>query len=286
MIFYLDTSSINSLVDSPNFALISERIPKRDIVYPSVFNVAELGATSDERRRLELLKLTKKISGNYRPLAMPGDLLKRAVASVSAKAKDMDHSMGPEWGGVWIALNDPSLIHEAAYYEIIAWKRKQEEWFQGMHDRGRQKMQAYINRLSDTDRFSITSRFSSLVKLYSPEGEFVRSVVFDLASHSGADVEIDGVLVGEIIRYSEHWRFFLTSMAYGLFSRGVKQTKFSKKRNPGSIDTQQAVYLAACDVFVTADNEQRQMLRLLVPFGHKKRAIWTYDEFECFAMKP
>ena len=74
-------------------------------------------------------------------------------------------------------------------------------------------------------------------------------------------------------------------MAYGLFARGMKQTKFSKKRNPGRIDTQKAVYLAGCDVFVTADNEQRQMLRLLVPFGHKKRAIWTYDEFEYLAMK-
>ena len=99
MIFYLDTSSINSLLDSPNCALISERIPKRDIVYPSVFNIAEIGATSDERRRLELLKLTKQISGNYRPLAMPADLLKRALASVRARAKDMDHSMGPEWEG-------------------------------------------------------------------------------------------------------------------------------------------------------------------------------------------
>lgn len=285
MIFYLDTSAINSLFDSPNLALISARIPKRDVVYPSVFNIAEIGATSDEKRRLELLNLTKQISGNYRPLAMPADLLKRALTSVRARAKDMDHSMGPAWEGIWIALNDPSLIYEAAYKEIVEWKSKQEEWFQGMHDRGRPKMQSFINRLSETDRSSITSCFSRLVKLYSPEGEFVKSVVFDLASRSGADVELDDVFVGEIIRHSEHWRFFLISMAYGLFARGVKQTKFSKKRNPGSIDTQQAVYLAACDVFVTADNEQRQMLRLLVPFGHKKRAIWTYDEFEYLAMK-
>jgi hypothetical protein len=216
---------------------------------------------------------------------MPADLLKRALASVSAKAKDMDHSMGPEWEGVWIVLNDPDLIDDAAYNEIIEWKRKQEEWFQRMHGNGRPKMQSYINRLSKTDRFSLTSRFSRLVKHYSPEGEFVKSVVFDLATHSGADVEIDGALVGELIKHSEHWRFFLTSMVYGLFARGVKQTKFSKKQNPGSIDTQQAVYLAACDVFVTADNKQRRMLRLLVPFGHKKRAVWTYNKFECFAMK-
>jgi len=115
MIFYLDTSSINSLLDSPNFALLSESIPKRDIIYPSVFNVAEIGATSDELRRLELLKLTKQISGNYRPLAMPGDLLKRALASVRTRAKDMNHSMGPEWEGVWIALKDPGRTRGQVY---------------------------------------------------------------------------------------------------------------------------------------------------------------------------
>lgn len=272
MIFYLDTSSINSLLDSPKFALLSESIPKRIIVYPSVFNVAEIGATTDELRRLELLKLTKKISGNYRPLAMAGDLLKRALASVRIRAENMDHSMGPEWEGVWVALNDPSLIDEAAYNESVEWKRKQEEWFQEMHDNGRQKMQSYIKSLSESDRLSLTSSFSGFVKLYSPESEFVKGVVLDLATRFGANVEIDNVLVNDIIRHSEHWRFFLTSMAYGLFTRGVKQTKFSKKQNPGSIDTQQAVYLAACDVFVTADNEQRKMLRLLVPFGHKKKS--------------
>ncbi len=74
-------------------------------------------------------------------------------------------------------------------------------------------------------------------------------------------------------------------MVYGLFARGLKQTNFSKKQNPGSIDTQQAIYLAACDVFVTADRAQRRMLRLLVPFGHKKREVWTFNEFESFAMK-
>jgi hypothetical protein len=285
MFFYLDTSAINSLFDSPNLGRISARISKRDVVYPSVFNVAEIGATSDKARRFGLLKLTKQLSGDYRPLAMPADLLKRALASVRVRAKDMDHSMGPEWEGVWIALSDPSRIDDAAYKEIVEWKRKQEEWFQEMHDNGRPKMQSYINRLSEPDRHSLTSRFSRHVKAYSPEGEFVKGLVFDLATRSGANIEIDSVLVDEIIGHSEHWRFFLTSMAYGLFARGVRQTNFSKKQNPGSIDTQQAVYLAACDIFVTADNEQRRMLRLLAPFGHKKRAVWAFDEFEGFAMK-
>ena len=52
-----------------------------------------------------------------------------------------------------------------------------------------------------------------------------------------------------------------------------------KRINPGSIDTQQAIYLATCDTFVTSDLEQRRMLRLLVPFGHKKRSVMEYSKF-------
>src|SRR4030043_158753 len=100
MIFYLDTSAINRLFDSRNLALISAGIPQRYVVYSSVFNVAEIGSTSDEKRRLGLLKLTNQISRNYRPMAMPSDLLRRSLTSVTARTRDMDHSLGPEGNGV------------------------------------------------------------------------------------------------------------------------------------------------------------------------------------------
>jgi len=285
MIFYLDTSAINSLFDDLSLAQLLPAISKRALIYPSIFNVAEIGATPDKARRLGLLKLTKQISRNYRPLALPSDLLKRALTNIKMRAESMDHSMGPEWDGVWLALNEPSLIDGPVYEETVEWKRNQEEWFHDMHKNGRTKMQAYLDRLSASDRVSLVSRFSGLARQYSPEGEFVRGVVADLATRSGAKVEIDRELVNDILRYSEHWKFFLASMIYGLFSRGVRQKNFSKNKNPGSIDSQQAVYLAACDVFVTSDKQQRRMLRLLVPFGLKKRAVWTFKQFKDFCTK-
>lgn len=280
--FYLDTSAINNLYDSPSLDLLSQLILNQTVVYPSIFNVTELGCDSDEKRRAGLLKLTKEISGNYRPFAMPSDLLRRSLEAVSVWAKDMEHCMGREWDGVWMALNDPNLIDEGAYREILEWKKQQEEWFQGMHDRGRPAMQEAIDRVAAAERSAFTSSFSKMIRFYPPDGDFVKGVVSDLATRAGANVEIDGQLVERIIKHSEHWRFFLTSMAYGLYVRSVRPTHFSRKRNPGSIDTQQAVYLSACDIFVTADIQQRRMLRLLVPFGHKKRRVWTSAEFEMF----
>ncbi len=278
LIFYFDTSVINHLFDDPELAIRKKAFSESCIVYPSVFNIAEIASTTETERRNGLLKLTKEISAGYRPLAMPGDLLKRSLVSVNQWASDMDHSMGTEWEGVWLALKNPDLIDEKAFREIIGWKENQEEWYQKMHDLGRPRMQEAIRKFSPSELAALTSSFSKMIRLYSPEGEFVTNLVYDLASNSGANVQIDRNLVTRIIRHSEHWRFFLTSMAYGMHARSMKMTHFGKDSNPGSIDTQQAIYLTSCDVFVSADTRQRRMLRLLAPFGHKKRRIWDYSK--------
>ena len=277
--FYLDTSAINRLYDDPEGQNLRKVLQENSIVYPSIFTVAELSAEPDESRRIGLLALIKKISGNYRPVAMPGDLLRRSLKSVSIWSRDMNHSMGTKWGGVWLALNDPTLIDENAYKEIIEWKREQESWYQDMHDRGRPAMQEVIKKMPSCERDAIYSRFSKLISYYLPEGDFLENMVFDLASSSGENLAITDELVQRVIKHSEHWRFFLAGMAYGLYVRSVKVTNFSKKKNPGSIDTQQAIYLTLCNVFVTADKAQYKMLRLLAPFGHKKRYIWQYPKF-------
>ena len=61
-------------------------------------------------------------------------------------------------------------------------------------------------------------------------------------------------------------------MVCGMYGRSIRTGQFGKDKNPGSIDTQQSIYLAICDVFVTADRLQRRMLRLLACFGHRKKA--------------
>jgi hypothetical protein len=148
-----------------------------------------------------------------------------------------------------------------------------------MHDRGRPRIQAVLRKLPPNEFTALTSSFSRLIRHYQPDSEFVINFVLDMASHSGAAVTVDRELVQRIIQHSEHWRFFLVSMVYGMYIRSVRTSHYGKKKTPGSIDTQQAIYLATCNVFVTADRQQYRMLRSLVPFGHKKRRIWTYSRF-------
>ena len=278
-IFYLDTSAINSFHDDPNASSLKAVIKDKAQVYISVFTFAELASTSDKDRRIGLLKLAKDISGKFRPIAMPGDLLRRSLEAINVWAPDMDNSMGPEWDGLWIALNAPSLIDEESYREITEWKAQQETWYHQIHERGRPLMQEGIEKLPPEERTALMSSFSRLIRYYPLDRDFIKDFVADMASRSGTKFLINRAFADRIIRCSEHWRFFLASMAYGMYVRSIRASHFGRDKNPGSIDTQQSIYLTICDVFVTADQQQYRMLQFITPFGHKKRQIWKYSKF-------
>jgi hypothetical protein len=273
---YLDTSAINHLYDDPNARILTETLNSKSQPLISVFTFMETASTSDSGRRVGLITFLKSITGHNRPVAMPGDLLRRSLEAMSVRASTIDISMGSEYDGVWIALDQPDLIHNDAYKEVLERKRHEEEWYQDMHDLGRPEIQQALTKLSPKERHTLTT-FSGLIKYYHSNPNLV-NLVCDLASHSGAKVAVDNLLVSTTIQHSEHWRFFLAGMAYGLYARSVKITNFSKHKNPGSVDTQQSIYLATCDVFVTADQQQHDMLRFLTPFGHKKRDVWDYPD--------
>lgn len=275
--FYFDTSALNHLLDDNIEA--SSVSNKKVTIYISVFTVAEVASTPDLARRNSLLRLAKEISGDYRPLAFPAELLKRSIESIKIWAPDMDNSMSREWDGIWMILNDPALINDKAFQEIKEWKTKQENWFHKMHERGRPHLQNAITNSPQELKNSVFNSFARLLRYHSPDKQSSMEFVFDLASQAKPNITVDNELVDRLLKHSEHWRFFLSSMIYGLYVRSVRNSHYSRSQNPGSIDTQQAIYLAACDVFVTADLKQREMLRLLAPLGHKRRQVWKYQKF-------
>lgn len=275
-IFYLDTSAINRLYDNPKIPELKNAIIFKGKIFLSIFNIVELASESNKERREGLLKLVRDIGCNYRPLAMPNEILKRAVEAVRVLARDMNYSMGEEWDEVWVILKEPEQIDLEAYDKIIKWKKKQEQWYQELHDRGRNLWQDKISDLSKEERHTFTSNFSKLIKTYRPE--FIASFVSNLAN-KGANLTINDELAKRIVRHSEHWRFFLFSMTYGMFVRSIRTSNFAKSKTPGSIDIQQSIYLANCDIFITADDAQYAMLRLINQFGHRKRKVWKAARF-------
>lgn len=276
-VFYLDTSVINQLYDDSKSDILINRLKDIATVVISIFNVVELASTNDKNRRIGLINAAKKLSNNYRPLAMPGDILKRSLVAICNNHYKMDNSIGSEWDNIWIAQNDPELIDNDFYVEICEWKNYQEEWYQKMHEHGRPNLQKVLLELPKSKRNDIVQNFSKILKYYSQQDELIANFIEKVNVKNNLKLSNENIRK-KILNHSEHWRFFLAAMVYGLYVRSCRESNYSKKKNPGSIDTQQSVYLATCDIIVSADIKQYNMMRLLVPLGHKNRFAWKYKK--------
>lgn len=88
----------------------------------------------------------------------------------------------------------------------------------------------------------------------------------------------------EVLEKSEFWRFHFVYRFMEIYDRLFQAENFSHKKNPGWIDTRQAVYLAATDIFVTADIKQRNFFRFLAKFSLTPKKVWSYDKLRSEAL--
>ncbi len=264
---YLDTSAVNYLYRHPQRDELAERITEHSTVFVSVFTIVELASTSDKSYRNGILRFAKSLTVNIKPLAMPRDLLKRARVAIRERHPEMDNAISGEWDGVWGAYNDPQALNASDLKEIVEFKKQQDKWFEEMHSAGRTGVQSELKRVGQSGSQALR-RYASFVR---PIARNQAQVADHIMRLTPSNDPIDGQEATELCQCSEHWRFLLAGLAYSIYCRGFKHDGHGKAGSPGSIDVQQAVYLAACDWFVTADKEQYRMIREIIPFGHKKR---------------
>lgn len=232
-----------------------------------MFTFVELAATRDKSHGAVMLEYARKISAGIKPLALPGDLLIRSREAIRLRRTEMDNSISSKWDGLWTAFNDPGIMEDIDYEEIVNWKRQQEDWFAKMHTNGRTGVQQHFEETGSSDCVAYR-RFSSFVRqIMAGDHELLELII----GMSPPDIAISEIEARELGERSEHWRFLLTALAYSIWCRGFKRQNYGRSSSPGSIDVQQAIYIAACDRFVTSDVQQFKMARQIMPFGHKKR---------------
>ena len=116
--------------------------------------------------------------------------------------------------------------------------------YQDMHDEGRPYIQGALSRMPKSEREQLISRPLKVLKFFVKQGGSFEGLVKGMVMKCGQkDISTQQVL------QLEEWRFFLGGMVYGFYMRSVQPNRFSKKANPGSIDTQQSIYLAGSDLF-------------------------------------
>lgn len=275
--FYLDTSAVNHMLSCETAREDTTATVPETQIMTSVLVVAELASTSDAARRSALLRMARGLLDGARPFAMPGELLRRSLECVSRQADTMPHSIDGRWDDVWAALNEPDLVTKEAQVEALSWKKQQEDWYLNTSRQIRPVAQKEMNRRLEPGQRAALSSFVTVIRSLS--NEVCREVAFDLARACGSAVDIDDQVVSRLLTSSEHWRFFLVGLAHAMHARAVSGGSFGPSSTPGWIDSQQSIYLAACNVFVTGDHQQFRMLRRIAPFGHIKRQVWRPERF-------
>jgi hypothetical protein len=279
-LFYLDTSVYNHIANDEGDGervmnyLMSERVK----VLVSASNISELAACADSARRLHLLTLAKRLAGDDRPLNYPTDLLHLSLEAYSRRAPSMTVTVPPERDDVWIALSEPERVDERCRAEFFAHNAADEQWFRKMHEGARQGLQSAVEKLPAAARRRALRNPSALSRLYFGDVGFLKEMfagVFQGLNHP----EFSGreqTLLCEL----EPWKFYSAAMAAGIWNRAVQDNDWGWRTNAGAVDTRQSVYLAFCRIFVTADANQRRLLRPVAKLGHIRRNVISYGQLK------
>ena len=176
--------------------------------------------------------------------------------------------------GLWIALNQPSLLDQEARDEVLAWAAEWEDDFSEAVAGDREQFQSLF-RKAPSERPKATA---STLRAYLSKKEECRSLINNVYKRQTrkhlTDSEYE-VLVREPV-----WPLYFLGYAYAVHQRGIQEQNFSGTRNAGAIDLGQAVYLTLCDRFVTDDRAQYRGLRLLNVLNSKRRThVMRYDTF-------
>lgn len=270
-ICYFDTSALNAFHDDLEKDEILRKLLKNYNTYISTLNLIELWSTSDRKKRLSLSFFTRKLVANVKPLDLPNAILTTSLKAYNENKFEINWSIGQKQKGIWIALNKPKYLKGQEHKEISRFKRKEEKWYKKMHKKGREKFQKTIENYKHIRN---SSQFLKFIN-----GNFPTSFFLECFDACGFNKNLFLGKEQTIVRDLEPWLFYFGAMAIQIFNTSLRARSFGKRNNPGSIDVQQAIYLASCNNFITNDPDQYKLLRIISKLGHIKRNIFLYESF-------
>lgn len=274
--YYCETSALNHLADDPDRESVLGRLraPDRQVRI-SAYTVAEAAATPDLARRALLLRLARTLSAPCRPLALLPDLLRRALDVYAKREPSCVVTIPPEFEGVWVALKTPDEVDEDARREALDWKSQQEAWYREMHAGARSAFQQIL--MAHPPGKPPIRTAAQLLRIYYTHPTFLEDFFAPFFSKCGHADTFQG-RARAVLWELEPWKLAFAALAVSVFDRGIRHQGPGRWK-AGSIDTQQAIYLATCDVFVTADEGQYRLMRRILPLSHKPRRVLSYQAF-------
>ena len=274
LIYCFDTSAINRLLDDPEREPIVKTILSIGSFRISAYNLLEAAKTKNANRRSELIKLMWRLCDGKRLLNRPNTILLTYADAHASHESTVVVNADENLEGLWVALNQPKLIDQAAIDEILAWAATQEDNFSKIVTGDRDLFQSFF-REAPQDR---PRAAAAILRRYLEKEDECHSLIGDIYERR----------TKKSLSYSEYkvlvnepaWALYFLAYAYAIYQRGIRDRNFSERRNAGAIDLGQAVYLTLCDRFVTDDRPQYRGLRLLNVLNNKRRTqVMQYDTF-------
>lgn len=286
MIFCFDTSVINQLNRIRERDELTETLLRDHDVYISTLNVIEIGKTPNVELREQLRSLTKRLAKNYLPLELSNHLVQQISVAYETGRTTVSWTISEEGEQFWAALSEPDGIGEAERKELTEWADQLEKGQRESNEEFRKILDQLF--LEQPGRRPETP--GKLARIYMTNWRLIYEVT--AAIHKRAT---DRVLpLSRLDTFLEAkpriWALYLAAQAYSVFygcvwTEGHRWAERHHKHNPvGLLDLWAAVYLAACDYFVTNDTRhggQYNALRWLNQFNIRKprTKVITWSRF-------
>lgn len=272
MIFCLDTSAINQFTRIRDRDILAERLLRDHDVYISTLNIIEIGKTPDAELREQLRVMAKRLAKDFHPLELTNHLVRHLCVAYQTGGTKVTWSIDEEREQFWAALSEPYAIGEPERQELTDWANRLEESQRATNDDFKED----VDRIFANNPSARPGTPGKLARLYMRNGMLLYEVTAKI--YKGATERV--LPLSRLDTFLEAkpriWALYLAAQAYSIFyncvwAEGARWAERHRRQNPvGLLDLWAAVYLAACDIFVTNDTRnggQYNALRWLNQFN-------------------
>jgi hypothetical protein len=267
----LDTSAWNALYDDCEKEIVIEAAFGKTIL-PTCVAIIEVAAIENNIRRIDILRLMKRLGRDNRPIATPNQLIVMACEGYSKRASVLNITGGADAEGAWIALNKPELVNNVVQQTALKFNAEREAVFRDFNEGLRCNLQPLFKDGTDRPR-----SMGVLIRHYARSDEFLYEVVNPIYRRATGTALPHGEL-HPLLNSIYIWPMFLIGYGCAIYQRAVQPQGYSHNKNPGHLDLWSAVYLPFCEVFVTEDKRQRRTLKVLNKANPRPGRIISYAE--------
>jgi len=272
VIFCFDTSAINQFNRIRDRDALADSLLHDHDVYISTLNIIEIGKTPDPELREQLRAMAKRLAKDYHPLELTNHLVQQLCHAFQNGTTKISWSISQEREQYWAALSEPNAIGEAERQELTEWAERLEEGQRESNAAFKQE----VDRIFANEPSKRPDTPGKLARLYMSN----RTLLYEATAqiYKGATSRVLPLSRLETFLEAKPriWALYLAAQAYSIFyncvwTEGRRWAERHHRQNPvGLLDLWAAVYLAACDYFVTNDTRdggQYNALRWLNQFN-------------------